>query len=681
MGMFSKRSAVTAELYTTAEAKCVREHVETHFGHIDRVFSEIESPDIKADILILDPAPGREYYTLITHGMGAHKMTIPVEDEKKYFSGYVYDRAELVMLLDKDWQIGSSEEQWYWPIRLLKSIARVPVDEHSYVARGHTIDMAEPFDESTDLCAAALLSCWWKKDVPNSCVCDLPSGDKVVFYNVIPVYRSELQYKLTYGFPALMEKFKDLNPIVSHSRPNCVGGTYEYTMDNASIHLEKIRNKNLQTEEINAYNHMAAFLRCMIEKGLMSDEFMSTAYKNSSDPATSDLRALIRDEFGGVLDHRLFSEDGEAFSRYYYDNNTNSPSFLNDVELYALEYFGDDAYRDPKFKEEPYLFIPFDERYYEGVSAYIEKRYEAFTGQEYRESDEDRMLANVMIEYLEGDCKYFASMMDDDPIVSAFSYEALRGELEGFTPLIVAIEPELMQRCLLQSSPSTANDDVFRFNPDEVEESRNQFIEEAAQLEASIPEMFDALREQRDEELREIGWSLSEITGNFDLAFAGSDYNEPVEPYEFDSYWTREDSFTDYFTSPVVISRMWTANPGQVLAYVPFGPFNDCPEAPAAIAIAKHFYDQYGAKIAVITADTIEFSLKHPLTKELARKAAEELFLFCPRSFEQTGIEDATIADLAAFMIRSHVWTCPFDLDNSDDEQTGNSEDAAFVID
>ena len=52
----------------------VEAHIEQHFGHFSNVFHEIASPDIHVDIAIVEPTPERNYYTLVTMGMGAHRM-------------------------------------------------------------------------------------------------------------------------------------------------------------------------------------------------------------------------------------------------------------------------------------------------------------------------------------------------------------------------------------------------------------------------------------------------------------------------------------------------------------------------------------------------------------------------------------------------------------------------------
>ena len=55
----------------------------------------------------------RDYYTLVTMGMGAHRMNVPEE-----LAEYKLERAELAIALPPDWKLDEEslkDERWYWP--------------------------------------------------------------------------------------------------------------------------------------------------------------------------------------------------------------------------------------------------------------------------------------------------------------------------------------------------------------------------------------------------------------------------------------------------------------------------------------------------------------------------------------------------------------------------------------
>ena len=97
---------------------CGRETHEKYFGHYDYVFHESVSTGIHLDICVIPLRKDHNYYTLVTFGMGAHRMNVPEElTEKKL------ERAELLINLPPDWKLSEEdwqEEKWYWPIDVLK---------------------------------------------------------------------------------------------------------------------------------------------------------------------------------------------------------------------------------------------------------------------------------------------------------------------------------------------------------------------------------------------------------------------------------------------------------------------------------------------------------------------------------------------------------------------------------
>ena len=71
-----------------------------------------------------------------------------------------------------------------------------------------------------------------------------------------------------------------------------------------------IRDRELPIDPINAYNHMAIYLRWCMEHDLMSEDFLKeyseVAKQVKADPASVDLREFIRDELDLSLIHILY---------------------------------------------------------------------------------------------------------------------------------------------------------------------------------------------------------------------------------------------------------------------------------------------------------------------------------------------------------------------------------------
>lgn len=199
------------EMYSEKEMEVVDSFISQNFGEFPTVFHEILSPDIHVDICVIPPDEERNYYTLVTMGMGAHKMNTPPELAK-----YKLQRAELIITLPADWKIQEQNEIWYWPIRLLKSTARLPIACDTWLGWGHTVDNGEAYCDNTEFCGAVLIDPMTGKD--NLCI--LPNGEPVVFYQLIPIYREEMEYKIENDTKKLLQLMADTSFVVNINRPN-----------------------------------------------------------------------------------------------------------------------------------------------------------------------------------------------------------------------------------------------------------------------------------------------------------------------------------------------------------------------------------------------------------------------------------------------------------------------------
>ncbi|MGN0623261.1 MAG: suppressor of fused domain protein [Oscillospiraceae bacterium] len=363
------------ELYSDEETEVLEKHIEKYFGNFDNVFHEIFSPDIHVDICIIDPTPEKKYYTLVTMGMGAHKMNVPEELKEKHM-----DRAELIITVPADWDITSNREKYYWVIRWMKILARLPIEEDTWLGWGHTIANPEyaPFAENTGFCGLMLVD-------PQICgsdgsFCILPDGGEVLFYQLIPLYKEEMEYKLDHDAGSLMDRMEGISHVVDVFRPNFCNGyiRWELIMDKALWHLKSLREKKLPVDELTAYNHLAIYLRWCIEKDLMSEdfklEFEDEIKSVKAHDGRKDLRVTLRDYLNGTLSRNLFNSEGRDFAEYYYGDD-DSHRYPCDVDDNALNYFGEEKYNSDEFQDEAYLFVPFDEEYYQSMKKYIDKNY------------------------------------------------------------------------------------------------------------------------------------------------------------------------------------------------------------------------------------------------------------------------------------------------------------------
>lgn len=217
-----KDEGLRTPMQTGIYAEEVGTHFETLFpGRESRVLHEIVSDLIHVDIHVMWPTEKEPFFVVYTTGMSDLPMTIPNDIPAKERKNL--ELAELYLFLPGDWPLSPDsppEESAFWPIGIMKAMARFPHQYKTWLAYGHTVpngpDYA-PLHKSVGFggvafnCGTGPLSAMTAKD-----------GRLLHFYQVLPLYKEEIEYKLKYGMEGLQKVFqeKDLEPILDPKRPN-----------------------------------------------------------------------------------------------------------------------------------------------------------------------------------------------------------------------------------------------------------------------------------------------------------------------------------------------------------------------------------------------------------------------------------------------------------------------------
>ena len=201
---FKKKENNPEYLYTEEELEVVDSFICDIFGEYKNVFHEIASPDIHLDVCIVEPNEKDPFYKLVTMGAGAYRMNVPREWDE-----YHLNYAEYVIYLPKEWNISSQLEEDYWPIRLLKSTARLPINNDTWLAYGHTTQYDEdglPYASNTRFNSCVLKGA---SDKEGDIRLLMPSKKIINFYEIIPLYPEELMYKLDNYAAGIFSKFEE----------------------------------------------------------------------------------------------------------------------------------------------------------------------------------------------------------------------------------------------------------------------------------------------------------------------------------------------------------------------------------------------------------------------------------------------------------------------------------------
>ncbi len=218
---------------------------------------------------------------------------------------------------------------------------------------------------------------------PDSYFICLEDGNYVPFKDVMDNVITAEYYDDGHIIVDFNEDFTDM--LVTNYSVNADGEKVEglywgKTIDRASWHCNKVKNNNLDTDEINGVNHICVFLRWAKENNFLSDKFLTNCPEfNNPNP---DYRELFCNH--PVIDKKLriqfFKEDIRDFVRefYVFGGNTDESRYPHCVDIHAEKYFGTEEYNNPEYKDEAYLFVPYDENYYKGLSAYIDIAFEKY---------------------------------------------------------------------------------------------------------------------------------------------------------------------------------------------------------------------------------------------------------------------------------------------------------------
>jgi hypothetical protein len=200
----------------------IDEHLTSAFPEYEgAVFHELVSDLVHVDVYLVPPGGQRTWITLVTCGMAQRPMTVPegLED---------YRYGELMLALPADWPLDADSweaERWYWPIRLLKVLARLPHEYETYLYYSHTIpnlDPPEPYALGTELCAALISRPELVSDEVESLT--VSDGRVVQLWGVFALHRDEMELKLQEGVEALLPRLHaaGVTELVDPARPSVI---------------------------------------------------------------------------------------------------------------------------------------------------------------------------------------------------------------------------------------------------------------------------------------------------------------------------------------------------------------------------------------------------------------------------------------------------------------------------
>lgn len=380
--------------FSPYELQTVEDHIIEHFGSISRTIPVKESENLNLRIYVIEPTKEKDFYTIVTCGMGAYKMELPDD-----FKDTDLDRIELLMYLSPAWNMdlalskptglitggtvtpifGSMYDEWNYPVKILKNLAQAPVNNDSYFVMGNIMDDEEPLSPSTNDTGGILISPAYISE--EGCICTLPDGEKVRFLQVMPIQTYEIDRAADLDQSLIFHRMIFHNFIVY---PDRYLYDYEDIFDEGLAYLIPLYKYNLvqQTGELAAFNHIAVLLRWLIENDLVNDSF-TAKYPDEINtvktaPDSIDLRLFIADKLIGALRCEILKEDAVDFIQSYCFNDIEGGEkgeYYDALEDYAVEYFEENNIDTDEMCDLEFLFMKYTEEYYQAVANILDEYY------------------------------------------------------------------------------------------------------------------------------------------------------------------------------------------------------------------------------------------------------------------------------------------------------------------
>ena len=216
------------------------------------------------------------------------------------------------------------------------------------------------------------------------------------------------------------------------------------------------------------------------------------------------------------------------------------------------------------------------------------------------------------------------------------------GRAEGFVPFFLNLNDTVLESMVIAVSlEHDIIDDVETLTPEQVSAYTRAVLQRYRTTRggASAEEYGSAAIAQQLHRVTDDGEDANEVDPDeFNLnelvdEFMGSDFLPDEEPEDDAPILSALLCYEllDEEQGEMLLLQIPTDDPADIPAYLPFGGWNDCPNAETQLAFTHYWREKYGAIPAALdNADCLEFLVEHPVADPLeAKKVAVEQFAFC----------------------------------------------------
>ena len=209
------------------------------------------------------------------------------------------------------------------------------------------------------------------------------------------------------------------------------------------------------------------------------------------------------------------------------------------------------------------------------------------------------------------------------------------GKEKGFTPVFLVLHNTLLEKFEIDMEDEDTDNimDIVKSNLEKYKD-------------INAVEFLKKFQKENTEDSRE----------SIDDYFTEKDYKyDDSEKYNLELSTLFD--YDNYLKDDVILVKVPTEKPYEVLGYFGMGGYNECPFPAEQVAVAKYWYEKYGAVPVVITYDTIVFYVERPVqTLEETKKLAMEHYAFCDDVVYQCYCTFEGLADALYKNIQWYFW-------------------------
>ncbi len=194
---WAKLGGPSRDPYEDEEEQAVSGYIRSHFDVETRM--DWRSMSGAAMGIWISPARnGRRFQSIISCGIGACRQPKIITDDTI--------RMEMIMTLPPDWKLDRrslAQDRWNWPLRVLGDVYDGMISMRQVIPPGVVLEMGK-LGPGVRFEAAMILPLTDWKEPKEPCL--LPSGEEVVFHQVICLYPGEVEASDRIPTPEYMDR-------------------------------------------------------------------------------------------------------------------------------------------------------------------------------------------------------------------------------------------------------------------------------------------------------------------------------------------------------------------------------------------------------------------------------------------------------------------------------------------